>query len=63
MGEKGKCAAGQPARICKLKKDGKIEEIEALELKPIVFCQKCKAQSNNPSYLCNPRGLKPGKAA
>jgi hypothetical protein len=60
VGEKEK-PAGHQVRICKLKADGKIDEIERLESKPIVFCNKCKAKSNNPSSLCNPRGLKPMK--
>jgi hypothetical protein len=61
VGEKEK-SAGRDVRICKLKKDGKIDEIEAHEVKPIVYCNKCKAKSNNPSTLCNPRALKPGKS-
>lgn len=64
MGEKDKC--GKPAehkeRICKLKKDGKLDEVEAHELNPIVYCNKCKAKAADPSYLCNPRALKPPKA-
>jgi hypothetical protein len=61
VGEKEKPAGN--VRLCKLKADGKIDEIERLELKPIVYCNKCKAKSNNPSSLCNPRALKPSKAA
>jgi hypothetical protein len=49
--------------ICKLKKDGNLEEIAKLSAKPIVFCNKCKAQADNPSSLCNPRAIKQKKAA
>jgi hypothetical protein len=62
MGEKEK--SGQPAgkvRICKLKADGKIEEIDIRELNPIVYCNKCRAKADDPSYLCNPRALKAPK--
>jgi hypothetical protein len=50
--------AAVKANICKLKKDGKIEEIEKLSVRPIVFCNKCKAKADNPSHLCNPRAIK-----
>ena len=63
MAEKQRCekpAAGK-ARICKLRKDGKLEEVDAHELSPIVYCNKCKAKADDPSYLCNPRALKPPK--
>jgi len=61
MGDQEKCKKPQQhkVRICKLIKDGKLEEIEALSLKPIVFCNKCKAKANDPGQLCNPRTLKP----
>ncbi|HBG07971.1 MAG: hypothetical protein A2075_10955 [Geobacteraceae bacterium GWC2_58_44] len=63
MGEKEQSGkpAGHQERICKLKKDGKLEEIDRLELRPIVYCNKCKAKANHPSYLCNPRALKAPK--
>lgn len=64
MGEqaKGGKPAGNQVRICKLKKDGDIEEVERYQMNPIVYCSKCQAKSNNPLYLCNPRALKPIKA-
>ena len=64
MGEKGQSAkpAGHKVRICKLKKDGKLEEIDRLGLKPIVYCDKCKAKADDPSCLCNPRALKAPKS-
>lgn len=66
MAEKEKCGtpAGQKntCKLCKLKKDGKLEEVDLHELNPIVYCNKCKAQANNPLYLCNPRALKQPKA-
>lgn len=53
---------GQPAkqkvRICKLKKDGDIEEVERHERNPIVFCGKCQAKADDPLAVCNPRALK-----
>ena len=60
MGGQVKCEKPlkQRVNICKLKKDGKLDEVEAYALKPIVFCNKCKAVSNDPCYLCNPRTLK-----
>jgi hypothetical protein len=61
MGEKGGKQSVQKERICKLKKDGKLEEIDLHELNPIVYCNKCKAKADDPSYLCNPRALKPTK--
>lgn len=63
MAEKGKSGkpAGAKERICKLKKDGKLDEVELHEQKPVVFCSKCKAKSDDPSYLCNPRALKAPK--
>lgn len=60
MGEKEK-SAKQKVRICKLKKDGKLDEIRQLELNPIVYCDKCKAKADDPSSICNPRALKPSK--
>jgi hypothetical protein len=45
-------------RMCKLNKDGKLDEVEAHSVKPIVVCSKCKAKANDPGYLCNPRTLK-----
>ena len=64
MGEKRKCEkpVGQKVHICKLRKDGKLEEVGARELSPIVYCNKCKAKADDPSYLCNPRALKPPKS-
>ena len=63
MGETVK--SGKPAaskeRMCKLKADGKIEEIDRRELNPIVYCNKCRAKADHPSYLCNPRALKAHK--
>lgn len=56
--EKRETPLQHKVRICKLSKDGKMEEVEALSLKPIVFCKKCQAKSDDPSYLCNPRALK-----
>ena len=60
MGEKK--PAGEKLRICKLKKDGKLDEIDRHEQNPIVFCSKCRAKANDPAYICNPRALKPAKA-
>lgn len=54
--------AGSKERMCKLKADGRIEEIDLRELNPIVYCNKCRAKADNPSYLCNPRSLKAPKA-
>lgn len=59
--EKGGKPAGPKERMCKLKADGRIEEIDLRELKPIVYCNKCRAKADNPSYLCNPRALKEPK--
>jgi hypothetical protein len=50
--------AGHKERMCKLRKDGKIEEIDQQELNPIVFCNKCQAKAADPLRLCNPRALK-----
>ena len=63
MGENDKCEkpAKHKVHLCKLIKDGKLEEVEQQELNPIVYCNKCKAKANDPSYLCNPRALKPMK--
>lgn len=61
MADKGR-TAGPKDRMCKLRKDGKLDEIALRELKPIVYCNKCRAESNDPSYLCNPRALKAPKA-
>lgn len=60
MGVQANCDSPQKHKVhlCKLSKDGKLEEVEALSVKPIVFCNKCKAKSNDPSSLCNPRALK-----
>jgi len=59
--EKSEQQAKHKVNICKLKKDGNVEEVEQQELNPIVYCNKCKAKANDPSYLCNPRALKPMK--
>jgi hypothetical protein len=60
MAENGKAfhQAGQKLRLCKLRKEGKLEEISLHERNPIVYCNKCKAVANDPSLLCNPRALK-----
>ena len=60
MGDQEKCEKPSKHKVhmCKLNKDGKSDEVEAYSVKPIVFCNKCKAKSNDPSYLCNPRALK-----
>lgn len=65
MGEKEKCEkpAGHKVHMCKLRKDGKLDEIDMHELKPIVYCNKCKAKADDPSYLCNPRALKAPKGS
>lgn len=49
------------AKMCKLKKDGMIEEIDKLSARPIVICNKCRAEADSPTHLCNPRALKPKK--
>ena len=63
MGEKDKGAkpAGHKVKICKLKKDGKLDEIDQFELNPIVYCSKCQVKANDPLSICNPRALKPSK--
>jgi hypothetical protein len=63
MGDAEKCEkpAGHKVHMCKLRKDGKFDEIDLHEKKPIVFCNKCKAKADDPTYLCNPRALKPTK--
>ena len=61
MGEQEK-PAGHKVHLCKLRKDGKLAEIQLRELNPIVYCNKCKAKSNDPTYLCNPRTLRIAKA-
>jgi hypothetical protein len=60
MAEKGKAfhQTGQKVRLCKLKKDGKLDEISLYQQNPIVYCNKCKAKAADPSLLCNPRALK-----
>lgn len=58
MADKGHGAAPVKHKLCKLSKDGKLEEVEALSVKPIVYCNKCRAKSNDPGSLCNPRALK-----
>ncbi|GAW68277.1 hypothetical protein GPEL0_01r4545 [Geoanaerobacter pelophilus] len=47
--------------MCKLKKDGRVEELEKYQKDPIVFCNKCKMQANDPCLLCNPRAIKGGR--
>jgi hypothetical protein len=65
MGEKGTSAklVEHKIRICKLRKDGKLDEVDKHELNPIVYCNKCNAKSDDPSYICNPRTLKAPKIA
>jgi hypothetical protein len=58
MGEKDK----HKVRLCKLKKDGKLDEVGRHGLNTIVYCDKCKAKADDPSCICNPRALKPSKA-
>lgn len=62
MSVKGKVKVDQPGkqrvRICKLKKDGELEEVERREQNPIVFCSKCQAKADDPLAVCNPRALK-----
>jgi len=63
MSVSGKAAqpANHKVRICKLKKDGELEEVERRERNPIVFCSKCQAKSDDPLSVCNPRALKVAK--
>ncbi len=63
MGEKQKSAqpAGHKVRMCKLKKDGKLDELDQHGLNPIVYCSKCQLKANDPSCICNPRALKASK--
>lgn len=63
MGEVERCEkpTGHQAHMCKLKKDGKLDEFEQHEANPIVYCNKCRARAGHPLLLCNPRALKPGK--
>lgn len=60
MADKEKCE--QPARhkthMCKLKKDGRMDEYERNGENPIVYCNKCRVQANDPLVVCNPRSIK-----
>jgi hypothetical protein len=58
MGDHGNGAKPVKHKVCKLNKDGKLDEVEALSVKPIVVCGKCKAKANDPGSVCNPRTLK-----
>ena len=60
MGDQGKGAKPlkEKVKLCKLNKDGKLDEVEAHSVKPIVFCSKCRAKASDPGHLCNPRTLK-----
>ena len=60
MGDQEKCEKPlkHKAHMCKLNKDGKLDEVAAHSVKPIVVCSKCRAKANDPGYLCNPRALK-----
>lgn len=62
MSDKEKCEnpAKHKVHMCKLRKDGKIEEVEKFEANPIVYCNKCRIKANDPCVVCNPRALKPG---
>lgn len=51
-------AMEQKVKMCKLIKDGKLDEVRDLSVRPVVVCGKCRATANNPSSLCNPRMLK-----
>lgn len=63
MADKEKCE--QPARhkthMCKLKKDGRMDEYERNGENPIVYCNKCRVQANDPLVVCNPRSIKPAR--
>lgn len=63
MADKEKCE--QPARhkahMCKLKKDGRMDEYQRHGEKPIVYCNKCRVQANDPLVVCNPRSIKPAR--
>jgi len=60
MGDQGKSSKPlkQKVHLCKLSRDGKLDEVEALSAQPIVFCGKCRAKANDPGSLCSPRALK-----
>lgn len=60
MADKIKCETPLKHKdhMCKLKKDGRTEELEKFQENPIVFCNKCKMQANDPCRLCNPRAIK-----
>lgn len=63
MGNDEKCK--QPGHhkthMCKLKKDGRMEEYQRHLENPIVYCNKCKVRANDPRVLCNPRSIKPSR--
>lgn len=45
-------------KICQLKAQGLMEEIDRRSTKPTVVCGKCGAKANLPEQLHNPRPLK-----
>ena len=45
-------------KICQLRANGLMEEIDRRSDKPTVVCNKCGAKANLPEQLHNPRPLK-----
>ncbi len=44
-------------KMCELKAQGLMEEIDKRSDKPTVVCGKCQAKANQPEHLHNPRPL------
>jgi len=45
-------------KICQLKAQGLMEEIDRRSTEPTVICGKCRAKANLPEHLHNPLPLK-----
>lgn len=47
----------RPPHLCKLLREGLMEELERCSARPAFVCCKCGAKANQAKYLCQPRPL------
>ena len=49
--------AEHKAHMCRLKHEGRIEEMDKHSAQPKFVCNKCGAKADEEEYLCNPRPI------
>ncbi|MDZ4184110.1 MAG: hypothetical protein U1D97_03910 [Desulfuromonadales bacterium] len=55
--EKSSKHAERPLHLCKLRKEGLMEEIDRCSAHALFICCKCNAKADRAEFLCQPRPL------